>query len=272
MNLQKIAGELTSRYHWNICDFGRKDHDKEWAFTYLIKAILVSGGSDDSSEIAVKAIQRRYSNIAAIAEANYSEMTELLAPTGIRFHPRKAKQIVEIAKKILPLKYVPDDREQLESYDGVGRHVASVVLATVFGEPEFAIDVHVRRILSRMGFIGGKASEISIETLVSKSVDDSKIGHFSRALVDFGQSICGSTPLCHMCPFRMECPAVGHVAKSSVISISKNNQAVNIASSNNPTKQYIVQFKNGVPSCNCIANRRFKKQCSHIAEALKGMK
>ena len=101
---------------------------------------------------------------------------------------------------------VPKDRHLLEELPGVGRHVASVTLAWVHEAAEFGVDTHVRRILTRWGYIHPKDPEVLIEQKVKAVVEPKKIGKFSRAFVDHGQSVCGYTPNCSACHLRFSCP------------------------------------------------------------------
>lgn len=270
MNLKSVAGTLTKKYPWNICDLGATKHSQEWAFRYLVKAVLVTGGSDSASEDAIEAIFKKYPTIASVAEANSLTLGKLIADAGVRFHPRKAENIIAIAKFCHQnVGVVPSDRYTLESLPGVGRHVASVFCATVFGEPEFAVDLHVKRVLSRMNFVRPKDNDIVVENAVTgSSLDRKQLGHFSRALVDFGQDICGKTPQCGRCPFVSECKgAIQAVTKTAkLISVQIQSGSMQVPSSDG-SKNYTVSFHNGVGSCTCTANRRFKKQCSHIATA-----
>ena len=101
---------------------------------------------------------------------------------------------------------VPKDRHLLEELPGVGRHVASVTMAWVHQAAEFGVDTHVRRILKRWGYIHPKDPEVLIERKIKAVVEPKKIGKFSRAFVDHGQSVCGYTPNCSACHLRFSCP------------------------------------------------------------------
>ena len=65
----------------------------------------------------------------------------------------------------------------------------------------------MRRIMERWGFIDENEAEHTIEAKVKAVVAEDKIGKFSRAFVDHGQSVCGYTPDCHSCHLRHSCPA-----------------------------------------------------------------
>ena len=78
---------------------------------------------------------------------------------------------------------VPKSRSELMTLPGVGSHVSSVTMAWVHEEPEFGVDVHVRRILERWGYIDEADPEDVIEAKIKSQVPASQIGHFSRSFV-----------------------------------------------------------------------------------------
>ena len=102
---------------------------------------------------------------------------------------------------------VPKSRSELMTLPGVGSHVSSVTMAWVHEEPEFGVDVHVRRILERWGYVGEKDPEDVIEAKIKAQVPADMIGHFSRTFVDHGQTVCGYTPDCANCYLNKACPS-----------------------------------------------------------------
>ena len=102
---------------------------------------------------------------------------------------------------------VPKDRITLEKMHGVGRHVASIVMAWVHLQGEFGIDTHVTRILKRWNYVPQQSKEIEIEEIVKRKIPAEQLGAFSRSFVDHGQRYCGYTPNCKACPLRGSCPS-----------------------------------------------------------------
>jgi endonuclease-3 len=129
-------------------------------------------------------------------------------------HAGKKMYFILNANRVLLDKYdghVPEDRNALLELPGVGRHVSSVTLAWVHNAPEFGVDVHVRRIMERWGFISKEEPEQMIEAKVKEIIQRDKVGRFSRAFVDHGQSTCGYTPNCTACHLRHSCPSANKV-------------------------------------------------------------
>ena len=124
-------------------------------------------------------------------------------------HSGKKMTFILRANKLLLDKYdgdVPKERDELEVMNGVGRHVASITMAWCYQRPEFGIDVHVKRILTRWGYVNEGMSDIQIENKVKTLIPEKQIGHFSRAFVDHGQQVCGYTPNCSECYLKHSCP------------------------------------------------------------------
>ena len=144
-------------------------------------------------------------------ESLKAELVNFWKRNNLRHAERKLRDILAANSLIIDdhKGIIPNNRKTLQSFRGVGRHVASVSLAWIYEEPEFGIDVHVKRILKRWGVYPKNKGEIAVETEVKKAIDSKKIGHFSRALVDHGQDVCGYTPECHRCFLRYSCPSAG---------------------------------------------------------------
>ena len=102
---------------------------------------------------------------------------------------------------------VPDDMESLRRLPGVGPYTARAVAALAFGQRVGAVDVNVRRVLSRTvgGQLGAfRASELQV--LADASVPVRAPGTWTHALMDIGATFCGPrTPRCEPCPARPFC-------------------------------------------------------------------
>ncbi len=146
---------------------------------------------------------------AAIADLPEATISELIYPAG--FYRTKARQIRETCRRIVVEHggHVPDSLEALESFPGVGRKTANLVLGVGFGIPAICVDTHVHRIPNRLGWIETKtpgASEYALQEILPRQ-------HWisvNELLVGFGQQICGPvSPRCSICPLTEGCPKIG---------------------------------------------------------------
>ena len=207
MNTLQVANVLTEQYPWNRFDFGIRDkgeHFKEWVWRYASACILCANEREANVLAICELLFEVYPHWYEMAEAHPEELADLLKnrikPDRCR---RKAESLIALAK-ICTEDGVPVTKEEFKKVPGIGEHMSAVMRATCYSAPEFAVDVHVRRILKRMGLVDEKMSDKKIEAQIKEEVPAEMLGHFSRSFVDFGQDICGYYPKCNQCQF--DCP------------------------------------------------------------------
>ena len=102
---------------------------------------------------------------------------------------------------------VPDDLEALRRLPGVGPYTARAVAALAFGRRVGAVDVNVRRVLSRA--IGGGLDSLppaELQAVADALVPGESPGVWTHALMDIGATFCGPrAPRCEPCPARVAC-------------------------------------------------------------------
>ncbi len=102
---------------------------------------------------------------------------------------------------------VPDDLEALRRLPGVGPYTARAVAALAFGRRVGAVDVNVRRVLSRA--IGGSLDAFGaaeLQTIADASVPSEAPGLWTHALMDIGATFCKPrAPRCGGCPAAPWC-------------------------------------------------------------------
>ncbi|MBF8290296.1 MAG: A/G-specific adenine glycosylase [Chloroflexi bacterium] len=104
---------------------------------------------------------------------------------------------------------VPDELEALECLPGVGPYTARAVAALAFGRRVGAVDVNVRRVLSRA--IGGSLEAFGtaeLQRIADASVPADQPGVWTHALMDVGATFCRArAPRCGGCPAQPWCQA-----------------------------------------------------------------
>ncbi|MBQ4646684.1 MAG: endonuclease III [Candidatus Gastranaerophilales bacterium] len=140
-----------------------------------------------------------------IAKLDVEKLACAIYPVG--FYQNKAQQIIQLSKEIVE-KYnskTPDSIEELTKFKGVGRKTANLVLAKGHNIPAICVDVHVHRILNRLGIVKTKnpdETEMELRKILPKKhwID------FNTLLVTHGQNICKpQKPLCHKCSIQDFC-------------------------------------------------------------------
>ena len=271
---QTIAAKLTANYSLPVRLFNlpkSKVGSNEWIFRRLVTNIIVGGTLEENALQASANIFKKYPDGKALAKANPSVLTERLKASSVGFAALKACYVIQTATNIVHQHkgIVPNNRKDLEKFTGVGRHVASIVLALAFAEPAFAVDLHVKRIAQRLGLVDKKDSDRVIEQKLTEGVDPENYGRYSRAFVDFGKEICSHMPNCVGCLLKEECGQVKtktpKATTAKAVQVGAGVYEIVAGSSATP---YNVTVKQGRASCNC-KGYRFRKSCSHIAEVTK---
>lgn len=245
-----MCDHLVARYNWQRIDPAvANDTDN---LRYLVACIATSGDAENR----VMAFLHQLGDVWSLDQQT---VEGLLDRNSIKYAQRKARFIVEAVNQV---RYqhngrLPMDRTQLEALPGVGRHIASVLLATLGNQDEFAVDYHVRRVFKRLGINPNGDTDQAYERLVAEQVNPSLWGHFSRALVDFGQDVCGYQPRCNLCTF--DCPS--RRPDDSAQGVQRQRfETVMVRGGNS---SYAVTIRSGLLTCTC-PGYRFRRHCRHV--------
>jgi len=144
-----------------------------------------------------------------MVKLSLSKVEKLIYPVG--FYRVKAKEIIEISRQIIKdfSGKVPNNREALLKFKGVGRKTANLVLGLSFGIPAICVDTHVQRIPNRLGWVKTKdpyETEVALEKMIPKR----EWIELNTLLVAFGQNIClPVSPYCSCCSVFKLCKKVG---------------------------------------------------------------
>lgn len=124
----------------------------------LVIAVLLSAQTTDAAVNKVTPVLfDRWPTPADLAGAPLPEVEEILHPLG--FFRSKARHVVECAQMVVSDfgGEVPRTMAELTRLPGVGRKTANIVLNNAFGIVEgIAVDTHVFRIATRLGFNQGR--------------------------------------------------------------------------------------------------------------------
>ncbi len=175
----------------------------------LIATILSARTKDQTT---VQACRKLFARIKKIDELEYlsiKEIEQLIYPVG--FYHTKAKHLKELPK-VLREEFagkIPETVEELIKLPGVGRKTANLVVAIGFKKPALAVDVHVNRILNRLGFLKTKSPH-ETEMYLRKHLPLKYWEKLNWMLVAFGQNLCRPiSPYCSKCPIIRYCNQVG---------------------------------------------------------------
>jgi len=125
----------------------------------------------------------------------------------VNFHPTKARNILALSKILVEAHggVVPPARAVLESFTGVGRKSASVVLNIAFGEPTIAVDTHIFRVSNRIPLVVTKTPDDTQVALEAVVPEEFKL-HAHHWLILHGRYVCKARkPECWRCPIADRC-------------------------------------------------------------------
>jgi len=183
--------------------------EKKDPFLILVSCILSLRTKDKTTTQACRRLFKAADNPKDMACLSSSSIEKLIYPVG--FFRTKAKVIRDLSKR-LEIEFnskVPDNRDTLLSFKGVGRKTANLVLGLGFGIPAICVDSHVHQISNRLGWVRTKEPE-DTELELAKIIPRKYWIELNTILVTFGQNICLPVyPLCSICRVRRFCKRIG---------------------------------------------------------------
>lgn len=185
--------------------------DYEEAWKLLVSVRLAAQCTDARVNVIVKGLFEKYPDVNALAEAEVSEIEEIVRPCGLG--KSKARDI-NACMKMLRDEYegkVPDDFDALLKLPGVGRKSANLIMGDVFGKPAIVTDTHCIRLSNRMGLVDGIKEPRKVEMALWKIIPPEEGSDFCHRLVIHGREVCTARtkPYCDRCCLADICPKKG---------------------------------------------------------------
>ena len=185
--------------------------DYEEAWKLLVSVRLAAQCTDARVNVIVKGLFEKYPDVNALAEAEVSEIEEIVRPCGLG--KSKARDI-SACMKMLRDEYegkVPDDFDALLKLPGVGRKSANLIMGDVFGRPAIVTDTHCIRLSNRMGLVDGIREPRKVEMALWKIIPPEEGSDFCHRLVIHGREVCTARtkPYCDRCCLADICPKKG---------------------------------------------------------------
>jgi endonuclease-3 len=200
-DIDKIIENLERDYPDAMCTL---DYRKDYELLFSVR--LAAQCTDERVNMVTPALFERYPTLEDFANADVSEVEELIRSTG--FYRMKAKDLVN-ASIMLLRDYggkVPDTMDELLKLPGVGRKTANLILGDVFNAPSaVVVDTHCIRLTNRMGLVHTK-DPVKIEYALREILPPEKSSDFCHRLVLHGRAVCTArSPKCAVCSVRQWC-------------------------------------------------------------------
>jgi len=174
-------------------------------FELLICTQLSAQSTDARVNLVTPALFDRFPDPQSFAEADVTEIEQLIASVGI--YKNKARNIKNCAIMLCE-KYngqVPDTMEDLVELPGTGRKTANLVLGDIFGKPAVVVDTHCMRLSRRIGLTTNETPE-KIEYDLKKLIPPEFQLSLCHQLVNHGRLVCTArSPKCEICQVSHLC-------------------------------------------------------------------
>lgn len=218
--------DLLAVQHGRVCRSplplgNREDPDEELLFILL----TLMTRSQDAIESTLTAIVERagvppWEGIVGLQRRT---LVRLLQPVGLV--NRRADQLRSLARTVIEehrgslatLAPLPDTAllAELEALPGVGRKSARCVAAYAFGRNMLAVDVHVLRLVKRLGLSPMEARWPDVDAELNEQVPPRMRYGLHVLLVQHGRSVCTCIgPACGSCVLPAGCPSAGVASES----------------------------------------------------------
>ena len=189
--------------------YARHARDLPWRRTRDPYRILVSEVMLQQTQVErvvpkYHSFLRRFPTPAALAGARMGDV--LRAWIGLGYNGR-ALRLWQAARQIVRQHAgaLPREHAALRALPGVGDYTASALRAFAFGAHVAAIDVNVRRVLTRALLGEEIAHPAMVRRLGSAVLPSGRAAAWSQALMDIGSAFCRVRPNCAACPLRRMC-------------------------------------------------------------------
>lgn len=171
----------------------------------LLIATVLSAQCTDKRVNEVTKILFKY-NLEEISLMSIDDIEKIIRSCGS--YTKKAVYVKNIAD-ILLHDYngkVPNSREILETFPGVGPKTCSVVLKNIYNVPAIPVDTHVERVCKRLGIVSNNATPRDVEEILKNEIPVDKWNRVSEQILLFGRYYCRAiNPKCDNCLFKDFC-------------------------------------------------------------------
>ncbi len=196
-----VLDEIASMFPDAHCELRHSN-----AFELLIAVLLSAQCTDVLVNRVTKDLFNKYSSPEDYLSVPLEELEQDIRSIGL--YRTKAKNIRNLSHMLIH-EYggiVPDDRDELMNFPGVGRKTANVVASVAFNIPAIAVDTHVERVSKRLGICRWKDSVLQVEETLMRKIPKERWSDSHHQLIFFGRYHCkAQSPQCEICPVLDVC-------------------------------------------------------------------
>ena len=175
-------------------------------YELLVAVMLSAQCTDKRVNMVTPGLFAVYPTAESLAAASADEVYEYVKSVS---YPRsKSEHLVAMAKRLTEVYHgeVPDNIEDLQTLQGVGRKTANVVCAVIWQQPTMAVDTHIFRVSERLGLTTGSKNPLQTERQLVQYIPAETIPKAHHWLLLHGRYVCQARkPRCEQCGLREYC-------------------------------------------------------------------
>lgn len=176
-------------------------------FQLLVAVILSAQCTDKRVNMTTPALFAAFPTPMHLAHSSFEEVFPYIK--SISYPNNKTKHLLKTAKMLVEDfdGEVPEQVEDLQKLQGVGRKTANVVASVLHDQPRMAVDTHVFRVSKRLGLVDEKAkTPLAVEQQLVKHIPEEYISKAHHWLILHGRYVCiARKPKCETCPLTSFC-------------------------------------------------------------------
>jgi endonuclease-3 len=175
-------------------------------FQLLVAVMLSAQCTDKRVNMVTPALFAAYPTPEAMAKATSEEVLEYVK--SVSYPNSKAEHLVQMAQRLVEVYggQVPDNIDDLQTLQGVGRKTANVVCAVQWNQPTMAVDTHIFRVSERLGLTTNSKNPLQTEKALVKYIPKSVIPKAHHWLLLHGRYVCvARKPKCGSCGLQEFC-------------------------------------------------------------------
>lgn len=174
-----------------------------------VATILSAQCTDVRVNMTTPALFSKYRSAKDYAEANRTELEEMIRPTG--FYRNKANSLIGLGQALVE-QYdgvLPNKLDRLVQLPGIGRKTANVILGNAFGVPGITVDTHFGRLVRRWKWTD-EEDPVKVEHIVGDLIERKEWTMLSHRVIFHGRRVCHARkPACGACILAKDCPSYG---------------------------------------------------------------
>lgn len=183
-------------------------------YELLVAVMLSAQCTDKRVNMVTPALFEAYPTVADMAQADVDDVFAHISSVS---YPRsKSLHLVEMAKRVTEVYggHIPDNIDDLQTLQGVGRKTANVVCAVIWQQPTMAVDTHIFRVSERLGLTTNSRSPLQTEKQLVLYIPEEVIPKAHHWLLLHGRYVCQARkPKCAECGLKSYCRYYGKMEK-----------------------------------------------------------